>query len=146
MKNGNYDPRLVSRIDRTRNILAGCLAILGIIIAIVLSTSGCATIGAGDDAILIRAEDVEVNSLALYRAVIVEYHMAHSTEEPRAVYDTLETVRKNFPRAWRSLHAAIPRYKTLHNRNDLEAVLTEVEGYYSDMKRIWIPVMPKAVP
>lgn len=133
------------QITKTRNLIAVCCVGLAVIVMVLLAVS-CASAPTGSDTLLIRAEDVEVNSLALYKAVVVGYHMQNSASETPEVYAALETVRKNFPKAWRSLHKAIPAYKALKNKHDLETVLTEVEGYYVEMKKIWLPHMVNEVP
>ena len=127
-------------------LLLGLVLALYAIVSAAFLTAGCASVGKSDP-VLVRAEDVETNSLHLYNAVIVQYHMSHSKEESPEVYAALEKIRVLFPPAWRSLHRAIPAYKSVRDAQTLTARVVEVEALYAELKEIWAThLLPKETP
>ena len=122
-------------------LVLAMIAAIGVIVA--FTTTGCASAGTADP-VVVRAEDVESNSLSLYNAVIVQWHMTHSTEESPEVYAILEKIRVEFPPAWRTLHRAISTYEKVRDAADLNAKLLPVEDFYKQMKEVWAShLLPK---
>lgn len=132
-----YPPDLRPRI-RDAEMAKVALVLLGIavIMATILLTAACASTGTSDP-VIVRAEDVESNSLSLYNAVVVQWHMTHSQEESPEVYAVLEKIRVEFPPAWRTLHRAIPAYEKVRDEKTLLEKLTPVEDFYRQMKEVW---------
>lgn len=109
---------------------------VSLLLCVFLLLTGCASFGKSDP-VVVRAEDVQANSLALYKTVIVDYHMVHSQQESVAVYQVLEKIRVEFPPAWRSLSVAIPAYEQTRDAKLLIDKRGEVEKLYNELKGIW---------
>ena len=87
-------------------------------VACMLSIS-CASPGTGDP-IVVKAQDVLVNSLAVYDQAM-DYHFKHSQSEPKVVYDAMEYGRKAIPQGWRLLQKAIDTYKLTRDSSAVDA-------------------------
>lgn len=111
-------------------------ALVALLLVPLFVFDGCASAGTSDP-LLVKAEDIENNSLLLFKTVVVDFHMKHSRTESPEVYRTLEKVRVTFPSAWASLNAAIPHYKEFRAAGPLLEKLAPVEALYDDLKRIW---------
>lgn len=113
------------------------LALLGaLLLASALGTSGCASVGTGDP-VVVRAEDVQVNSLNFFDTAM-QWHYANSTKESPALYKAFEKFRVAFPPAYRTLTKAIPAYKA-GTGGDLQTALAAVEQLVAEIKAIWTP-------
>lgn len=124
------------------NTSCGRLGSRAVALFLVLLVVACASL-AGGDPVIVRAEDVEVNSLSLYNTVIVRYHLVNSTKESPEVYRVMEAIRTKFPAPWWSLHKAIPAYRDVKNKKELLEKVEAVETLYYDLKRIWLQVQAK---
>lgn len=111
---------------------------LALILSLVIvgCASGCASIGTGDP-VVVRAEDVQVNSLSFFDTAM-QWHYANSSKESPALYKAFEVFRVSFPPAYKTLTAAIPAYKASKS-GDLQVSLAAVEQLLTDIKAVWTP-------
>lgn len=122
--------------------------ILPVLVLLAILTA-CATLAPGSDPIVVRVEDVLVDSLAVYDSTM-RLHYQVSTQEPPAVYAALERVRPVFPKAWRGLDASLQAYKaaTVKDPEKLRgatlAFLDEVEGLGPESWKASISLIRKA--
>jgi hypothetical protein len=119
------------------------VAALLLSIAIAVVFSGCATVGTGDP-VIVRAEDVQVNSLNFYDTAM-QWHYANSTKESPALYRAFEKFRVDFPPAYRTLTKSIAAYKS-GKGGDLQTALAAVEQLLLDIKAIWTPPPVSMIP
>jgi hypothetical protein len=101
-----------------------------------LTLAACATVGTGDP-VVVKAEDVQVNSLSFFDTAM-SFHYANSAKESPALYRAFETFRIKFPPAWRTLSAAIPAYKA-GKGGDLANAVQVVESLLAEVKAVWTP-------
>jgi len=107
-----------------------------LVIGLSLFAPGCASIGTGDK-VVVRAEDVQVNSLTFFDTAM-QWHYANSAKESKSLYAAFEVFRVGFPPAWKTLSAAIPAYKA-GKGGDLPTALQAVEKLLIDIKAVWTP-------
>lgn len=105
--------------------LSGIVVVLAIL-------NGCASVGSGDP-VVVRAEDVLVNSLSVYGQAMV-YHQNHSTTETPQLYKALEAARIAFPPAWKALDAGITAYKADKDKAALQKLLDVVGAIVSSLQ------------
>lgn len=95
--------------------------------------TGCAAIRPGDDALVVRTQDVIDNSFTAWDAAM-DIHAEHSTSESPAVYRAAEKVRTKFPPAHRALRDALHVYQAAsvkdaaRLRNTVLAFLDDIEA------------------
>ena len=111
------------------------------VVLISLLVSGCASVGSGDK-IVVRAEDVQVNSLSFYDTAM-QWHFANSTKESPQLYKAFEIFRTKFPPAWKTLSTAIQTYKS-GKTGDLAGALATVDELLANIRAVWTPPPPKA--
>lgn len=101
------------RDKRSIVLLIGAVAfaLLPLLVAV-----GCASVPAGSDVVVVKAEDVLTNSLTLYDGTM-DLHFKHSKSEPPEVYKALEVVRPAFPKAWRGLSTTLAAYKAAKTKD-----------------------------
>jgi hypothetical protein len=109
---------------------------LFLVVALVPLGMGCASVGTGDP-VIVRAEDVQVNSLAFFDTAM-QWHYANSTKESPALFRAFETFRTSFPPAYKTLTATIPVYKS-GKSGDLQGALQAVEKLLADIRAVWTP-------
>ena len=109
---------------------------LALVVVLALLSASCATVGTGDPAV-VRAEDVQVNSLSFFDSAM-QWHYANSAKESPALYRAFEKFRKEFPPAWKTLSTAIPAYKA-GKGGDLSNALQIVEKLLVDIRAVWTP-------
>lgn len=80
-----------------------------ILLFVTIASAGCASTGGGDP-LVIKAENVLVNSLAVYKE-IAGWHQTHSTSETPGVYRAIEAYKQAFPPLWDLLDRAVQTYK-----------------------------------
>lgn len=78
--------------------------------------SACATLAPGSDPVVVRTQDVLVQSMHLYDS-LTQWHRAHSREESPEVYAAIERLRPAFPKAWRGLRDALNVYRASKTRD-----------------------------
>jgi len=116
-------------------LTAACLALLGVI----LISTGCATITPGSDPIIVKTEDVLVNSLSAYETAM-SLHYAASERETPDVYRAAELIRSTFPPAWRGLRAVKESYRLAKTKEPAklrEAVLLFLATLEADGPPKW---------
>lgn len=123
--------------------------VLPILVLIAGLSVSCATLTPGSDPVVVRAQDVLVDSLAVYDSAM-RLHYQVSTQEPPAVYAALERVRPVFPKAWRGLNASLEAYKAAKIKDPVKlsgavlAFLSEVESLGPDSWKASIALIRRA--
>lgn len=101
------------------------------ILLLVSLSAACASVGQSDP-LLVRAEDLLKNSLAIYDATM-SFHYKFSTHESPAVYRVLEAARINFPQAWKALFDGAAAYRKNPDASKLLILITGVEKIVNDL-------------
>lgn len=105
---------------------------LAVVLLAVLSA--CATVTPGSDPVVVRAQDVLSNSLAVYDSAM-RLHYQVSTQETPAIYAAMERVRPVFPKAWRGLQASLEGYKAGKTK-DPEKLRTAVLSFLDEVENL----------
>lgn len=108
---------------------------LPLLVAILLLASACASLGGGRP-LVVKAEDVLVNSLVTYDAAMT-WHEANSTKESPATYKVFERIRVGFPPAHKTLRASIGEYKKLGASPTLADDLRAVQNLIAELEKVW---------
>lgn len=103
-------------------------------VVLALLVSACATARPGEDLVLLKAEDIRIQSRVLYDHVM-SWHDSHSTEETPAVYQALEKVRKAFPTVHKPYVDTLKSYKAAQAR-DPEALRASVLRFLADIEAL----------
>ena len=112
-------------MSRTKHQLAAVVVALFVL-------NGCASTGTGDP-VVVKAEDVLVNSLSVYGAAM-NYHVTNSTKESPAVYAVMEAARAGFPKAWDALDKGIDGYKQDKDAAKLEKLMDAVRAIVKSLR------------
>ncbi len=116
--------------------------------AVLVLSIACASVGTGDP-VVVRAEDVKVNSQTTYERVMLWHDgdpkkglKGHSTIESPSVYKAIESARVHFDPAWRALSEGIKTYKANRAQGkpgsvDLQALMDTIQQILDTL-----PVVP----
>lgn len=118
---------------------------------IVLLAIRCASVGAADP-LLVRAEDLLSNSLAVYDGAM-RYHFVNSTKETPQVYKIMESVRTQFPPAWKALYDGTRAYKTSPDPTKLGQLMAAVQAMIDSLSSVsatttselWLELAPDRI-
>ncbi len=97
---------------------------------VLLLATACATIGKGDP-VVVRGEDLLVNSLTVYTSAIVWHDTpGNSVKESKDAYKAMEQVRVRFPAAWQSAKDGMAVYKKDKNVDRIQALLDALQKVF----------------
>jgi hypothetical protein len=113
-----------------------------VLVAAFISLSlACATLQPGQDALLVRAEQVEQTSFAITNAFVTLEDQNQAALEAKlpGIHKAAEQVRRTAPPSSRALHTAIDAYRAakVKDANTLSVALSVVEQIVADAQK-WI--------